>query len=139
MRNPFWQLKTIPWLILLQCAGLTIAIATLLDILLLLLLVQLAQIWPASGGVIAGGAFTALLLTLLIAGGIGALAVILMEKVFRSVFLNRGTLWALVVCLALVLWIKGFFPIPTAFVSLSQLQFVGMMLGLFSKGRSYWR
>lgn len=139
MRNPFWQLKTIPWLTLLQCAGLTIAIATALDILLWLLLGQLAQIWSASGGQIAGGAFTAMLLLLLTAGGIGALAVILMEKVFAGVFLNRGTLWALVACLALVLWGKGFFEIPTVFVSLSRFQFIGMILGLFSKGRSYWR
>jgi hypothetical protein len=139
MRNPFWQLKHLPWLTLLQCAGLTIAIATMLDVLLLLLLSQLTQIWPASGGIIAGGAFTALLLLLLIAGGIGALAVILMEKVFSGVFLNRGTLWALVACLALLLWVKDFLPIPTVFVSLSQFQFIGMVLGLFAKGRSHWR
>ncbi len=138
MRNPFWQLKHLPWLTLVQCALLTIAIATGLDILLQLLLIQLAQVWPASGG-IAGGQFTALLLLLLTAGGIGALAVILMEVLFAKVFLNRGTLWALVGCLALVLWIKGFFPIPTIFVSLSQLQLMGMVLGLFSKGRVYWR
>lgn len=138
MGNPFEQLKYLPWLILLQCALLTVLIATGLDIGLMLLFSQLAQVLPDSGG-LAGGAFTGMLLLLLTAGGIGALAVVLMEQVFAKVFLNRGTLWALVACLALILWLKGLLPIPTTFVGLSQLQLMGIVLGLFSKGRSYWR
>jgi hypothetical protein len=138
MGNPFAQLKYFPWLILLQCALLTVLIATGLDVGLMVLFNQLAQMLPDSGG-LAGGAFTGMLLLLLTAGGIGALAVVLMEQVFANVLLNRGILWALVACLALVLWLKEFLPIPTAFVGLSQLQLMGIVLGLFSKGRTYWR
>ena len=76
MRNPLWRLKTLPWGILLQNALLTVLLASLLDILLLLLLRGMARLGITQ--VLPGGIGLTLLL-LIAAGGVGALAVILME------------------------------------------------------------
>ncbi|HEY9876970.1 MAG TPA: hypothetical protein V6D29_00880 [Leptolyngbyaceae cyanobacterium] len=139
MRNPLWRLKTLPWLILLQNAALTVLIATVLDILLILALSSLSGL----GG---GRALVPLLSILgvvlpILAGiGMGALAVLLMERFFRQVFLDTAVLWALTPCLALVLILKGLIPqVPDLVVALSYPTFVGIVLGVFVKGKRYWR
>ncbi|MEM6840230.1 MAG: peptide chain release factor 1 [Cyanobacteria bacterium P01_C01_bin.120] len=139
MRDPLWRIKSLPWIPLFQNALLTVLIATVLDILLLFALTALLAIWPEGASAIVQGGVVGLLLALLAAGGVGALAVILMERVFRHIILDGATLWALVGCLAVVLFVKSWLPIPALFVGISYMQFVGMMLGLFSQGRSYWR
>jgi len=139
MRDPLWRVKALPWVPLLQNALLTVLLATVLDIALLLLAAGLANVWPQGTSAALQGGLVGLLLQFVVAGGIGALAVILMERVFRDVRLDAATLWALVGCLALVLLLKSLLPIPVFLVGLSYLQFVGMMLGLFSQGRSHWR
>lgn len=142
MRDPLWRVKSLPWIPLLQNALLTVLLATGLDIALIFLLSALLNVGSAGGGValqILEGGILGLLVQLLAAGGVGALAVILMERIFRDVRLDGATLWGLVGCLALILWVKGWLPIPAFLVGISYLQFVGMMLGLFSQGRSHWR
>ncbi|MGD1860564.1 MAG: hypothetical protein ACFB0E_11410 [Leptolyngbyaceae cyanobacterium] len=139
MRDPLWRIKSLPWIPLFQNALLTVLIATVLDIVLLFALTALLAIWPEGASAIVQGGVVGLLLALLAAGGVGALAVILMERVFRHIILDGATLWALVGCLAVVLFVKSWLPIPALFVGISYMQFVGMMLGLFSQGRSYWR
>jgi len=139
MRDPLRRLKTLPWVTLIQTALLTVLLATLLDLALLFGLQNLAQIWPQASGAILGGGLGALLLQLLVAGGVGALAVILLERVFRDVIPGVSTLWALVLCLAVALYIKTLLPVPMFLVGFSYLQFVGMVFGLFSQGRGYWR
>lgn len=139
MRNPLWRLKSLPWIPLIQNALLTVLLATVLDIALVFLLRGLFSVWPQGTNAILQGGIVVLLLQFVAAGGIGALAVILMERVFRHVMLDTATLWALVGCLALVLFVKSLLPMPILLVGLSYIQFVGMLLGLFSQGRSHWR
>lgn len=133
MRDPLWRLKTLPWLVLLQAAALTVVVASLLDLLLAIALLNLPQPPTFLNGI------SGLLLVLLAAGGIGVLAVTVMETIFARVLLNQGVLWALLVCMALFLWLRQWVPVPAVLVGLSYYQFVGMMVGLFSKGRRYWR
>lgn len=72
--------------------------------------------------------------------GIGALAVILVETLLPRLTLHASTLWALVLCLLLGLWIKLLLYLPGLFVvSFSQSLLVGLVLGVFWKGRRYWR
>lgn len=145
MRNPLWRLKTLPWLVLLQNAALTVVIATVLDILLVVALSSL----PLNG---AGRALIPLLnllavvLPILAGIGMGALAVLLMERFFRQVFLDTGILWALAPCLALMLILKelifrvpALLQVPALAVALSYPTFVGIVLGIFVKGKRYWR
>ncbi|NER78931.1 MAG: peptide chain release factor 1 [Leptolyngbya sp. SIO1D8] len=140
MRNPLWRLKTLPWVSLLQNALLTVAIATLLDVALLLFLGLLINFgFQEIGLVILGGGFGFMLLLLAAAGSVGALSIILMERFFRNVILDAAALWALVVCLAGILYLKGLTQIPELLVGLSQLQFIGMLVGLSAQGRRYWR
>ena len=143
MRDPLWRVKSLPWIPLLQNALLTVLLATVLDIALIFLLSASLRRGTAGGGVarqILEGGVVGLLVQLLAAGGVGALAVILLERIFlRGVRLDAATLWALVGCLALILWLKSWLPIPAFLVGISYLQLVGMMLGLFSQGRSHWR
>jgi hypothetical protein len=133
MRNPFWRLKTLPWLVLVQAALITVLIASLLDVLLAIALLQLPQPPTFLNGV------SGLLLIIVSAGGGGVLAVAVMETIFARVLLNQGVLWALLACLTGLLWLKQWIPIPAVLVGLSYYQFVGMTVGLFSKGRRYWR
>ncbi|MBE7380436.1 MAG: peptide chain release factor 1 [Leptolyngbya sp. SIO1E4] len=140
MRNPLWRLKTLPWVTLLQNALLTVLLATLLDIALLGILMIFANPGAANIGLsIPGGIFGVNLLLLMIAGGVGALAVTLMERIFPNIILDAATLWALVGCLGIVLFLKTLTPIPIILVGFSRLQFIGMIFGLFAQGRHYWR
>jgi hypothetical protein len=139
MRDPLWRLKTLPWIPLIQNALLTVLLATVLDIALLFLLAGLFRFWPDGSLLVLQGGIVQLLLQFMVAGGIGALAVVLLERVFRGVIPNTAVLWALIGCLALTLYLKSFLPIPTLLVGFSYVQFVGLILGLFSRGRRYWR
>lgn len=134
MRDPLWRLKRLPWPILLQDASFTILIATALDNLLILAL-------AFSGGLaLINLPLLNMLLPFAAAVGIGALAVVLMERIYRHILLDTAVLWALVPCLALVLILKSLIPqIPTLFVSLSYPQLVGMVLGIFLNSKRHWR
>jgi hypothetical protein len=139
MRDPLSRLKTLPWLILLQAAALTVLIATILDFLFAQALLQLPR--TIFDGELSGF-FSLLFLVLpfLAMMGLGALALILMEQVFRSVFLNAGVLWALVACIGLVLFLRGLLPWEVSFlVGFSYVQMVGAALGVFFRGKRYWR
>ncbi len=141
MRDPLWRLKTLPWGILLQNALLTVSVVTLLDIALQLLLVAIARtdfggFWVLT---LPSGGLTSLLLGLVVSGGIGALAVLLMERCFRQVLLNAALLWALFACLVLVLYLKTLLPIPALLLTRYQIHVLGLLLGLFAQGNRYWR
>ena len=139
MRDPLWRVKSLPWIPLIQNALLTVLLATALDVALIFLLSAMLTVWSEGATALLQGGIVGLLLQVVAAGGIGALAVELMERFFQSVRLDGATLWALVGCLALVLWVKSLLPIPSFLVGISYVQFVGLMLGLFSRGRSHWR
>ncbi|MBE9127660.1 MULTISPECIES: peptide chain release factor 1 [unclassified Coleofasciculus] len=132
-----YRLKYLPWRSLLQVAGLTIAIAIFLEILLWWGFVQSA----------AGKRMLAFLLSpplgmimiLAAAVGVGVLAVYLLERFYKSVFINSGSLWALVPCLALAVFLKSLLPLPNLLVNLSYPQLIGIVVGVFWKGRPHWR
>ena len=69
---------------------------------------------------------------------LGALAVYIMEKWSQQYLLNRSNLWALVLCLLLILIVKQFIPVPLVLVDLSQMSLMGIIIGVFWKGRPYW-
>lgn len=139
MRDPLWRLKTLPWVTLLQNAALSVLIATAGDLILVQLFLRLPA-GIADGGLSALLGLLLLLLPFLAAVGLGALSVLLMEWLFRAVYLDTSTLWALVPCLALMLFLKGLVPaLPTLMISFSYSQLVGVVLGIFFKGKRYWR
>jgi uncharacterized membrane protein len=70
--------------------------------------------------------------------GIGALAVYLLEKFYR-LSVNTAVLWALVLCLAVCLVVKSLLPIPDVLVKFNEIQLMGIAIGVFWKGRPYWR
>lgn len=138
MRNPFWRLKSLPWVILLQVALAAVAIATLAD----LLLAQGLALLLANVGSGLLPLMQLLFMVLPIAAGfaIGALALTVLERRFnRQVYIDTGVLWALVPCIALVLFVKGFLPIPAALVAMSYPLIVGVLLGVFVVGKRHWR
>lgn len=71
--------------------------------------------------------------------GIGTLAVYLCERWLPQVLLNTSSLWALVLCLLLGLVLKSLLPLPSLLLDLSQFTLIGVILGVFWKGRPYWR
>jgi hypothetical protein len=71
--------------------------------------------------------------------GIGALAVYFLEYWQQQFLLNRVSLWVLVLCLLLGLVLKSFLRIPDNLASLSETALVGVTVGVFWKGRPYWR
>ncbi|HEY9738342.1 MAG TPA: hypothetical protein V6D06_18745 [Trichocoleus sp.] len=139
MRDPLRRLKTLPWAILLQNAALTVLIAAVLDFIFLLLLNQLPTALLEGGfSVLLNLLF--LVLPVLAMAGVGALSVILMERFFQVVYLDTAVLWALVPCIGLMLFLKGLIPnLPEVLVGLSYSQIVGVVLGVFLKGKRYWR
>ncbi|NJL47297.1 MAG: peptide chain release factor 1 [Leptolyngbyaceae cyanobacterium SM2_5_2] len=137
MRNPFWRLKTLPWGTLLLAAAVVVAIATVADMVL-----AFALGWLLSSlGNQLSAFFQLLLLALPVAAGfgIGALSIVVMERSFRQIYLYTGVLWALVACLALALFVKGFFPIPALVVTMGYNQLIGIVLGIFVVGKRHWR
>lgn len=77
-----------------------------------------------------------LLVAFAITVGVGALAVNCLERLNRPA-ITTSSLWALVLCLAIVLLLRGFLPLPGV-IQLDQLQFIGLVVGIFWKGRPYW-
>jgi hypothetical protein len=135
--NPVHQLKRMPWAALFQCAGATVALVTILDILLQQLYWRVPLVHRAIEIL-----FTPPLgLILLIATycGIGALAVYLLERKFQNVIINVANLWGLAFCLILLLIAKSFLPIPSFIVGSGQGYSWGIIVGVFMISRKYWR
>ncbi|PZV01453.1 MAG: peptide chain release factor 1 [Leptolyngbya sp.] len=137
MRNPFWRLKSLPWAILLQVALAAVAIATLADLLLAQGLALLLD--NVGSGLLPLMQLLFMALPIAAGFGIGALGLTILERRFSQVYIDTGVLWALVPCIALVLFIKGFLPIPTALVAMSYPLLVGVLLGIFVVGKRHWR
>lgn len=71
--------------------------------------------------------------------GIGALSVYLLELWNQEYLLNRGSLWALVGCLLIILLFKSILPLPNFLTNLSRGGLISLLIGVFWKGRPYWR
>jgi hypothetical protein len=75
---------------------------------------------------------------LVTAVGMGALAVYFFERWEQQFLLNQASLWALVLCLLLGLLLKSLVLNPFL-ISLSETALIGIAIGVFWKGRPYWR
>jgi hypothetical protein len=135
MGNPLDRLKRLPWQSLFLVALLTALVVTLLE----LVIGFSAQI-PAMRSILIivlmdpMGFFT----QLAIAFGVGVLSVYILERMERTV-INAGSLWALVLCLAIVFLLRGVLPIPVGLFQITYFPFVAMILGLFWKSQPYWK
>ena len=131
------SLKLLPWRSLLQVSTLIIFIVFILEVLVA---------WGFTQSNIIRDIITMLyspplgiFMSIAIAVGIGAVAVYLCERWLPQVLLNTSSLWALVLCLLLAVGLKSLLPRAFLFVNLSELTLVGIILGVFWKGRPYWR
>ncbi|MFY7805272.1 MAG: peptide chain release factor 1 [Limnoraphis robusta] len=137
MNHWMQRLKNFPWRSLLQSATLSNLLIAALEILLFWGVVHspvvsnvLKMLFSPPLGVLTKVA---------IAIGMGALTVYWLEIWQQRFLLNSSTLWALVGCLLLGLFIKSLLPLPTFLVDLSSLGLMGILIGVFWKGRPYWR
>ena len=140
MANPFRSLQYLPWADLLKSAAVTIAIATAIDYLIVMGLVALDRSGTVTS--IPSGIFffIATVLPIAIYFAVGALAVLVTSRLFRQVVLTANTMWALVGCILLVLFVRSFLPIPGLFISsIGYLPIMGIAIGTFVYGRRYWR
>ncbi|KKD37442.1 peptide chain release factor 1 [Limnoraphis robusta Tam1] len=137
MNHWMQRLKNFPWRSLLQSATLSNLLIAALEILLF---------WGVVHSPVVGNVLKMLfspplgvLTQVAIAIGMGALTVYWLEIWQQRFLLNSSTLWALVGCLLLGLFIKSLLPLPTFLVDLSSLGLMGILIGVFWKGRPYWR
>lgn len=137
MANPLRRLKFLPWRSLLQVSTLTTLIVVVIEFLLTLGFIQSAVIKSTLTFMYAGA--LGLLITFATAIGVGAIAVYILERFYQQVIINSASLWALVLCLALLFLLKSLIPLMPILISLDQTQLIGIILGVFWKGRPYWR
>ena len=143
MANPLRQLKYLPWTSLIIVSSMTLIIITTLELVLGLTYKQLDEGTQFTVFRILTATLYSPLFSLFTTGaigvGIGALAVFLLETLKKQVFINAGVLWALILCLIVGLIIRSYIHIPDFLTNVNQLQLVGMILGVFWKGKRYWR
>jgi hypothetical protein len=135
MSNPFRSFKYLPWSALFQSAGLTVLISMALDILLLTAFAYL----PQSSIVNAVAAVLLIVLPFVASFGVGALAIFLTTRFFRQILLRADTIWALVSCVLLFLFVKSWLPVPSLFVGFDYFSVMAVIVGAFTAGRRYWR
>jgi hypothetical protein len=136
MPNPFRSFQYLPWAALMLSAGLSVLIATAIDILLVSVLVML----PTLGKALLSLSFLQNVLPIAAFFGVGALVFFLTLQFFNQIPLRVDTLWALIGCVLLILLVKSWLPIPGLF--LQGFDVVAMMMvttGCFTAGRRYWR
>jgi hypothetical protein len=137
MHNSLRRLKFLPWLPLFQVAALTVFFALVLDVLLAIALVQMPLLQPSWEVLLSPP--VGIMLMLAIAFGIGILAVYLLERLHPDIVINASILWALVLCVLLMLALESLLHLPMFLVSLNQTTLMGMVVGVFWRGRAYWR
>jgi hypothetical protein len=137
MTDPLRRLKYLPWRSLLQVSGIAVIIVIVLEFLLALAYTNSSVIRSMLSMLFAPP--VGILLILAAAVGVGVLAVYLLERLYQQVRINTASLWALVLCLALVLFVKSLLPLPALLVNLSYIQLMGIVVGVFWKGRPYWQ
>ncbi|MGD1704874.1 peptide chain release factor 1 [Dapis sp. BLCC M229] len=137
--NNIWQrLKNLPW----QELSLVSFIATLTvvasEVLLILSLTYFFVILKPLNMLFSSPIF-GVLIPIGVAVGMGALAVYLLEWWQKEWLLNNSSLWALVLCLFIGLLLKSFLPLPSILLSASKASLISLAVGVFWKGRPYWR
>ncbi|MEG3989324.1 peptide chain release factor 1 [Microcoleus sp. S28C3] len=137
MSNFLRRLKLLPWREMLQIAALVNSIVIGLELFLAWGFTQSRAI--RNGVTLLYGSSLGILIPFAAAVGMGALAVYFLEYWQQQFLLNRISLWVLVLCLLLGLVLKSFLPIPASLASLSETALIGIAVGVFWKGRPYWR
>ncbi len=137
MINPFERLKHLPWLSLLQVATLVTIFVSVVELLIALAVTKFVPI--RSSLQLLYSPPLGILIPLITAAGVGALSVYVLERFFREVYIDRSSLWALVPCFILTIFLKSLLPFPSFLIAFSQTQIICLMVGLFWKGRPYWR
>ena len=137
MTNPFQSLKYLPWYTLLLSAGLTVLVTTALDVLLFFAIMYV----PGAGRLLLGNAFLQLVITIAVPCALGGLAIFFTEQFFPQLRLNKETIWALIGCLLLILWLKTFLPMIPAILlpGINLITILLLAVGSFTAGRRYWR
>ncbi|MGC1306916.1 MAG: hypothetical protein WA885_06780 [Phormidesmis sp.] len=137
MANPFRSFQYLPWRDLLLSAGLTVLIATAIDMLLIFGIMAA----PGIGNRLLSSPLLQFVLVVAAAFGVGALAIVVTAQFFRQVYLRAESIWALLGCLLLLLFIKSLISaIPALFLSgLDYITVMTIVVGAFTKGRRYWR
>ncbi len=136
--NKFIQrFKNLPWSSLLQTVALTYLIAAIAEILLIWgfthsqpLQRMMAILYEPPLG---------LIVLLAVGVGVGALSIYLIEIRRSPVYLNTTCLWVLFLCLLITLFLYKSILTPIILLSTSQITIMGILIGLFWKGRPYWR
>lgn len=137
MNDSFRRIKSQPWQPLFLVALITVTIASAIDYLLIFLISSIPSL--QQGVSLLFSPPLGILLPLAAAAGVGVLGVYLCDRFRSQIFLNAGSLWAFVFCLVVSLALTGLIPLPSFLVRLSYPAFLGMMVGVFWKGRHYWR
>ena len=130
------RLKRLPWQSLFLVATAATAIATLTEQVLFWAFQEVAIVTQLLSIVLFPPLGT--LIPVAVPMGLGVLTVYLLERWQTQVFVNTASLWALVPCLLLSLWLKSLL-VPYFLLGLSRTALIGIVLGVFWKGRSYWR
>ena len=137
MLDPLRRLKYLPWRSLALLTVVTLAIVAVIEIAIGLSYTHLSLVQAALN--ILFGPPWAVLMLLAAGFGIGVLAVFLLEAKWQHLAINAGVLWALVLCLILGSALRSLIPLPTILVNPGQTQFMGFIVGVFWRGRPYWR
>ncbi|MEC4892243.1 MAG: peptide chain release factor 1 [Oscillatoria sp. PMC 1051.18] len=137
MNDPLRSFKLQPWRSLSLVAGVTIAIAMIGEGLLIWGYTQSSVLHSFLNFLFSPP--LGIILSLAAAVGVGVLGVYLCEQWQRQVILNSGSLWALVLCLAVGILLKSLLPLPPLLVGFSYETVIFLMVGVFWKGRPYWR
>ncbi|WP_416667149.1 peptide chain release factor 1 [Egbenema bharatensis] len=137
MSNPLRQLKYLPWLSL-ALTGFATALMVFIGEVILLVS---AQYVPGVANVlqILFSPVLVMVVWFAIAFGIGTLAVYWLEKVYPRLVITAGVLWALVLCVILAILVKSLLPLTVNLVGVDQILMAGILVGVFWKGRRYWR
>ncbi|HEY9616896.1 MAG TPA: peptide chain release factor 1 [Microcoleaceae cyanobacterium] len=137
MGDPIERLKRLPWKVLFQAALITVLIVMLLEFIVL----QAARFSPTTAVLISSllGGSLGIVIILAIFAGIGALGVLVLEYLYRA-GINLGSLWGLVLTLALTLLLKNYLPLPVNLLGLNnEFELFGLIIGVFLKGQAYWQ
>ncbi len=129
-------LKQLPWRSLFLAAILAVVVVKALDFILSFLLrssgsVSLFELLVTPTGAI----------FLFFGGGlaVGGLGVLFLEQLKMVVRIYPAILWALVPCLGLSMWLATFLPLGGLGLSdVTQIHLMGMVVGVFGRGRPYW-
>ncbi|MGL5510774.1 MAG: peptide chain release factor 1 [Microcoleaceae cyanobacterium] len=137
--NNFWQrIQRLPWLEISLVSLISLLIVIILELSLIFSVTYFVGIRDILTLVFFSRTF-ATIIPVATAVGMGALSVYLLEWWGKKWLLNTSTLWALIFSLLIGLLIKSFLPLPALLISLSQPSLIGIAIGVFWKGRPYWK